>query len=76
MTAESDLPKARLSADFRISVPKALRERRGWKPGQQFVFITTADNGVLLVPVPEREAMAGIASGADPTGYRDRNDRF
>ena len=32
--------------------------------------------GVLMVPVPEREALAGMARGANPEGYRDRNDRY
>ena len=38
-------------------------------------FIAKAD-GVLMVAVPEREELAGMAREANPEGYRDRNDRF
>jgi len=66
---------ATLSAKFQISIPKALREARKWKAGQEFVFIPKG-SGVLLVPVPERDQLAGIAKGARPENYRDRKDRF
>lgn len=32
--------------------------------------------GVLLMPVPELDQLAGIAQGARKDGYRDREDRF
>lgn len=64
---------AKLSARFRISIPKAVREARHWKAGQQFAFIPKGA-GVLLVPVPDRADLAGFARGADPGGYRDRKD--
>jgi AbrB family looped-hinge helix DNA binding protein len=66
---------ATLSSKYQISIPKEVRERMGWKPGQKIAFIAKAD-GILLVPIPEREALAGIARGANPEGYRDRNDRY
>ncbi len=66
---------ARLSSKFQISIPKAVREAQAWEAGQLFVFIPKG-KGVLVVPVPHRDALTGIASGADPRGYRDRNDRF
>ena len=65
---------ARLSAKFQISIPKAVRAAQHWQAGQEFAFIPKGD-GVLLVPVPKREELAGMARGADPTGYRDRADR-
>jgi hypothetical protein len=46
-----------------------------WRPGQKIAFIAKAD-GVLMVPIPEREELAGMARGANPEGYRDRNDRY
>jgi hypothetical protein len=46
-----------------------------WRPGQKIAFIARAD-GVLMVPIPEREDLAGMARGSNPEGYRDRNDRF
>lgn len=64
-----------LSSKFQISIPKKVREAQGWKAGQEFVFIPK-DGGVLLVPVPTIEDLRGIAKGADPTGYRDRDDRY
>ncbi|MGJ0506199.1 MAG: AbrB/MazE/SpoVT family DNA-binding domain-containing protein [Methylocystis sp.] len=66
---------ATLSAKFQISIPKGVRESRNWKAGQRFAFIPKSA-GLLLVPVPERDQLAGIAKGASAEGYRDRKDRF
>ena len=65
---------ATLSATFQISIPNAVRPARQWQAGQQFAFIPKG-TGVLLVPVPDRADLAGIAKGANPEDYRDRNDR-
>ena len=64
-----------LSSKFQISVPKDVRDEMGWKAGQKFVFVPKG-KGVTLVPVPTLEELRGMAKGADPTDYRDRNDRF
>jgi AbrB family looped-hinge helix DNA binding protein len=66
---------AKLSEKFQISIPKAVRAARQWKAGQEFVFIPKG-TGVLLVPVPKPDELAGIAKGAKATDYRDRKDRF
>ncbi|MDR0843525.1 MAG: AbrB/MazE/SpoVT family DNA-binding domain-containing protein [Acidobacteriota bacterium] len=66
---------ATLSSKYQISIPKDVREERHWRAGQEFVFIPKGE-GVLLMPVPELEQLAGIARGADGSGYRDRGDRF
>jgi AbrB family looped-hinge helix DNA binding protein len=66
---------ATLPTKFQISIPKAVRTARQWKAGQQFAFVPKG-TGVLLVPVPEPGELAGIAKGAKPDGYRDRNNRF
>lgn len=66
---------AKLSSKFQISIPKEVREKEGWKPGQRFVFIPKG-KGILVMPVPDVEDIFGIAKGADPTNYRDREDRF
>ena len=63
---------ARLSAQFQISIPKTAR---GWQAGQEFAFLPKG-GGVLLVPVPKPEDLAGLARGATPEDYRDRTDRF
>ena len=66
---------ATLSSKFQISIPKAVRSARHWKAGQVFAFIPKG-TGVLLVPVPDRDALAGLAAGAAPDDYRDRSDRL
>lgn len=65
---------AKLSAKFQISVPKAVRTARHWLAGQEFAFIPKGE-GVLLVPIPRRDELAGMAQGADPENYRDRSER-
>ena len=66
---------ATLSTKFQISIPKAVRSSRHWEAGQVFAFIPKG-SGVLLVPVPDRDALAGLAEGAVPNDYRDRSDRL
>ena len=66
---------ATLSAKFQISIPKAVRTAKRWAAGQAFVFIPKG-TGVLLVPVPNASDLVGIATGANPDGHRDRDDRF
>jgi AbrB family looped-hinge helix DNA binding protein len=66
---------AKLSAKFQISIPKAVRAARHWEAGQEFAFIPKGE-GVVLVPVPKFEDLAGLAHAANPEGYRDRTDRF
>jgi AbrB family looped-hinge helix DNA binding protein len=65
---------ATLSTKFQISIPKAVRAARRWQAGQVFAFIPKGE-GMLLVPVPKREELAGLARGAKAKGYRDRTDR-
>ena len=66
---------ATLSSKFQISIPKSVRTARHWQAGQEFAFIPKG-TGVLLVPVPDRAALMGLAQGATPADYRDRKDRF
>jgi AbrB family looped-hinge helix DNA binding protein len=66
---------ATLSSKFQISVPKAIRDDLHWEAGQEFVFIPKG-KGVLLMPVPDLKQLAGLARGAKPEGYRDRQDRY
>lgn len=66
---------ATLSSKFQISIPKDVREKQRWKAGQEFVFIPKG-KGVLVMPVPELEDLAGIAKGIAAGGYRDRKDRY
>ena len=66
---------ATLSGKFQISIPKAVRDELRWQAGQEFVFIPKG-KGVLLMPVPELEQLAGIAKGAKTHAIRDRKDRL
>lgn len=66
---------ATLSSKFQISIPKAVREEQHWEAGQEFVFIPKG-KGVLVMPVPELDQLAGIAKNANKTNYRDRKDRY
>lgn len=66
---------ATLSSKFQISIPKKVREAEGWQAGQKLVFIPKG-KGVLVMPVPELNQLAGIAKGARKDDYRDRKDRF
>ena len=65
---------ATLSAKFQISIPKAIRTVRHWEAGMTFAFIPKG-TGVLLVAVPTRDALMGIAHGASASDCRDRADR-
>lgn len=65
---------ATLSAKFQISIPKAVRNAKRWKAGQEFAFVPKG-SGVLLVPVPSVEDLAGLAPRARAGRYRDRKDR-
>ena len=66
---------ATLSSKFQISIPKAIRTAQQWEAGLTFAFIPKG-TGVLLVPVPARETLKGLASGASADGVRDRSDRY
>jgi AbrB family looped-hinge helix DNA binding protein len=65
---------AKLSTKFQIAVPKPVRAARHWRAGQEFAFIPKGD-AVLLVPVPAKEDLAGLAVGAEAENYRDRTER-
>ena len=66
---------ATLSSKFQISIPKAVRDEQHWQAGLEFVFIPKG-KGVLMMPVPTLEQLAGIAKGACTDNYRDREDRY
>jgi bifunctional DNA-binding transcriptional regulator/antitoxin component of YhaV-PrlF toxin-antitoxin module len=66
---------SKLSSKYKDSIPKSMRERLAWRPGQKIGFIDKG-HGVLMAQVPDREALAGMARGANTDNYRDRNDRY
>ena len=65
---------ATLSSKFQISIPKTIRAAKHWQAGQIFAFIPKGE-GMLLVPVPTQQQLAGLARGAKATDYRDRSSR-
>lgn len=65
----------KLSSKYQISIPKEVREKEGWKPGQELAFIPSGA-GYKLVAVKSFENLRGIAKGANPEDYRDRTDRL
>jgi AbrB family looped-hinge helix DNA binding protein len=66
---------SKLSSKYQVLIPKTVRERLAWRPGQKIAFIDQGDS-VVMVPVPDREALAGMARGGNTDNYRDRNDRY
>ncbi|MFN3988096.1 MAG: AbrB/MazE/SpoVT family DNA-binding domain-containing protein [Rhodocyclaceae bacterium] len=52
---------ATLSRKYQISIPKAVHEAQHWEAGQEFVFIPKG-KGVLVMPMPELDQLAGIAA--------------
>ncbi len=67
--------KAKLSTKFQIVIPKWIREAQDWRSGQEFVLLPKG-KGVLVMPVPDRDDLLGLAEGARPVSYRDRSDRI
>jgi AbrB family looped-hinge helix DNA binding protein len=63
----------KLSSKYQISVPKSVRDKQKWKPGQKFAFVPSG-SGVVLVPVPTLEELRGIARGANTDNIRDHDD--
>lgn len=66
---------ATISPEYKIEIPEEVRGKKGWQAGQEMVFLPEGDSFVL-VPLPSRDSLRGIARGANPEGYRDRNDRY
>ena len=63
---------ATISSKFQISIPKEVRDQPALRPGEKVAFIATPE-GLLIVP--KREALAGMARGANTEGHRDRISR-
>lgn len=66
---------ATLSRNFRITIPKEIREAMQLRPGQKFVFLRRGRT-LQLVPQATIDDFFGIARGADTSGYRDHTDRL
>jgi bifunctional DNA-binding transcriptional regulator/antitoxin component of YhaV-PrlF toxin-antitoxin module len=64
-----------LNSKYQLTIPEELRDKEEGKPGQEFALLPRGD-ALVLVPVPKREELFGIAKGASTEGFRDRNDRY
>ena len=70
------MPTVTVSPKFQVVIPKELRERLGWKPGQKLLMFVIDGKIHLEVPRPITE-LRGMAKGIRwEKGDRDRNDRF
>lgn len=69
------MQSATLSSKFQLSIPKAVREAMGLKPGQRFTII---DKGGVIEFVPERQIRdaRGMVKGPGTGDFRDRTDRY
>jgi AbrB family looped-hinge helix DNA binding protein len=64
-----------ISPKYQVVIPKAIRERLHFRPGQKLVALVKG-NSVSLVPVPTLKELRGIARGANLEGYREEEDRY
>jgi AbrB family looped-hinge helix DNA binding protein len=64
-----------LSNEFHWVIPKTIRDELNLRAGQRFTLPT--QGGIIeMVPLRSIEDARGLLKGADPTGYRDREDRL
>ena len=64
-----------VSPKYQIVIPKAVRERLGFRPGQKLGVLIKGTT-VSLVPVRPVRELKGIARGASLDGYREEEDRY
>ena len=60
--------KIRMSSKGRITIPKAVRDARSWKPGLELQVIE-ADDGILLRPIAAYEATSYYEVEGFPLNY-------
>lgn len=64
-----------LTATGRLTIPREVAEKAGWKPGTELMPLVKGRT-VTLVPVVPLEELRGIAAGAKIGPIRDRDDRY
>jgi AbrB family looped-hinge helix DNA binding protein len=60
-----------LTKNFKITIPKHLRENQGWKPGQKF-NLALRGSRVEFIPVSKLEDTGGKLESTQPTEFRER----
>ncbi len=64
-----------ISPKFQIVIPKAVRERLRFAPGQKLGVLVKGKT-VSLVPIRPIHELKGMAKGADTAGHREEEDRY
>lgn len=64
-----------LTSKFQLSIPKSVREEMHLRAGQRFAIMTKGDN-IVLTPIRRLDDVRGLLKGADPSHYRDRDERL
>lgn len=77
------LTRAKLSADYRIVIPREIREKLRLVPG---LLMMVSERGGLITIIPDQprekipdvplEKSRGIVKGMSTTGLREKKDRF
>jgi AbrB family looped-hinge helix DNA binding protein len=69
------MSRTKLSATYRIQIPREVRESANLKRGQEFQIIVKG--GIIhLVPEQSLEDLRGFARGISTEGLRDKSDRL
>jgi SpoVT / AbrB like domain. len=75
MTREVDMSHTKLSATYRVKLPKEVRESAHLERGQEFQIIVKS--GIVhLVPLKSLDELRGFAPGLTTEGLRDKSDRM
>jgi AbrB family looped-hinge helix DNA binding protein len=68
------MTRTKMSATYRVRIPREVRESAHLKRGQQFQIIVKG--GVIhLVPERSLDELRGFARGISTEGLRDKSDR-
>jgi AbrB family looped-hinge helix DNA binding protein len=71
---EEHMTHTKLSATYRVRIPREVRESAHLKRGQEFQIIVKG--GIIhLVPEQSLESLRGFARGVSTEGLRDKSDR-
>jgi AbrB family looped-hinge helix DNA binding protein len=66
------MPKTTVTSDYRITIPKEVRDAFGLEPGQQVDVMQTGDR-IELVPVRPMQEARGFLQGISTTLERDED---